>query len=52
MDFFDKLVILGLYSLPVLAVIVPLLPFAIANTIEEKKQRKADEQIMKEWGLK
>ena len=52
MDFFDKLVIVGLYSLPILAVLLPLLPFAIANTIAEKQQKEADEQTMKEWGLK
>lgn len=52
MDFFDKLVIVGLYCLPLLVVSLPLLPFAIANTIAEKRQKEADEQTMKEWGLK
>lgn len=52
MDFLDKLVIVGLYSLPILAVLLPLLPFAIENTIAEKRQKEADEHTMKEWGLK
>ena len=52
MDFFDKLIVVGFYSLPFLAVLLPLLPFAIANTIAENRQRKADDLKMKEWGLK
>jgi hypothetical protein len=52
MDFFDKLIVVGLYSLPFLVVLLALLPFAIANTIEENRQRKADDLKMKEWGLK
>lgn len=52
MSFFDKIVSISFYSIPVLAVILPLIPFAIMNTIEENKQRKADELKMKEWGLK
>lgn len=52
MTFFDKIVILSFYSLPFVVVLFALLPFAIMNTIEENKQRKADDLKMKEWGLK
>ena len=52
MTILDKICILSIFAIPLFLVILPLVPFAIMNTIEENKQRKADELKMKEWGLK
>lgn len=51
-DVIDTIAVLGIYSGAFLILLLPFIPFAIATTIRENREKAESDRITKEWGLK
>ena len=51
-NFIDTLAVLGIYGGLFIFPLLPFIPFAIANTIRENREKAESDRVIREWGLK